>query len=161
MITNAPPDYQCPFCRMAAAQFDGPGVYSKASDVVYRDAQVFAIIALHQWPAAQPNVLVIPVDHYEHIYTLPPELGTPLARVAQAVALAMKAVYNCDGVSTRQHNEPAGNQDVWHYHLHVTARYQGDDLYRTLAMGRAALMPPEERATHAARLRDHWSDEAR
>jgi len=30
------------------------------------------------------------------------------------VALAMKQAYACNGVSTRQHNEPAGNQDVFH-----------------------------------------------
>jgi hypothetical protein len=32
----------------------------------------------------------------------------------------------------RQHNEPAGNQEVWHYHLHVFPRYARDDLYGSL-----------------------------
>ena len=41
----------------------------------------------------------------------------------------MKEAYSCDGISTRQHNEPAGNQDVWHYHLYVFPRYAGDGLY--------------------------------
>ena len=61
----------------------------------------------------------------------------------------MKAAYNCDGVSTRQHNEPAGNQDVWHYHLHVFPRYAGDNLYST----QRALMPIEERARYTQALR--------
>ena len=26
-------------------------------------------------------------------------------------------------------NEPAGNQGVWHYHLHIFPRYDEDDLY--------------------------------
>ena len=47
------------------------------------------------------------------------------------MALTMKVVYSCDGISTRQHNEPAGNQDVWHYHLHVTPRYKDDVFYST------------------------------
>jgi histidine triad (HIT) family protein len=63
----------------------------------------------------------------------------------------MKQVYDCDGVSTRQHNEPAGNQDVWHYHLHVTPRYHGDRFYETMAIEKT-LMLPEERAWHAQRL---------
>jgi diadenosine tetraphosphate (Ap4A) HIT family hydrolase len=41
----------------------------------------------------------------------------------------MKDAYRCDGVSTRQHNEPAGDQDVWHLHVHVLPRHQGDQLY--------------------------------
>ena len=69
--------------------------------------------------------------------------------LAKALALAMKEVYACDGVSTRQHNEPAGNQDVWHYHLHVTPRYTGDGFYASSR----ALMPADERAKHAQKLR--------
>ena len=41
----------------------------------------------------------------------------------------MKTAFGCPGVSTRQHNEPAGNQDVWHYHVHVFPRWHGDRLY--------------------------------
>jgi histidine triad (HIT) family protein len=67
------------------------------------------------------------------------------------IALAMKAVYSCDGVSTRQHNEPAGNQDVWHYHLHVTPRYEDDQFYLT----HREFMPVNERAKHAEKLRSY------
>ena len=49
-------------------------------------------------------------------------------------ALAMKAVFQCDGVSTRQHNEPAGYQDVWHFHVHVFPRFHGDSLYTSEKM---------------------------
>jgi histidine triad (HIT) family protein len=61
----------------------------------------------------------------------------------------MKRAYGCDGTSVRQHNEPAGDQDVWHYHLHVFPRYAGDDLYRSSAR----LTHPEERWPYADRLR--------
>ncbi len=67
------------------------------------------------------------------------------------IALALKALYGCDGVSTRQHNEPAGSQDVWHYHLHVTPRYTADAFYSRTHQKQ--LMPIEERAAHAQRLR--------
>jgi CTP-dependent riboflavin kinase len=61
----------------------------------------------------------------------------------------MKAAYTCDGISTRQHNEPGGYQDVWHYHVHVTPRYMDDGFYSS----RREFMPAPERAKHAARLR--------
>jgi histidine triad (HIT) family protein len=43
----------------------------------------------------------------------------------------LRRAYACDGTSLRQHNEPAGNQDVWHHHVHVFPRFTGDELYRT------------------------------
>jgi len=30
----------------------------------------------------------------------------------------------------RQHNEPDGGQDVWHFHVHVFPRYKDDKLYQ-------------------------------
>jgi histidine triad (HIT) family protein len=38
----------------------------------------------------------------------------------------MKAIDGCDDISTRQHNEPAGNQDFWHDHWHILSRYIDD-----------------------------------
>jgi histidine triad (HIT) family protein len=64
----------------------------------------------------------------------------------------MKALYNCDGTSTRQHNEPDGNQDVWHYHVHVFPRYADDNLYDSNYFE----MPVAERAQYASRLRAYF-----
>jgi histidine triad (HIT) family protein len=67
------------------------------------------------------------------------------------VAIALKNAYECDGTSTRQHNEPGGNQDVWHLHVHVFPRYLGDRLYERSEEMRWAT--PAERAPYAAKLR--------
>src|SRR5947207_14256607 len=84
------------------------------------------------WLPSNPGgVLVIPNAHYENVYDLPPELGTPIQRAVRSASIAMKTAFGCDGVSTRQHNEPAGNQDVWHFHVHVFPRWEGDELYRS------------------------------
>ena len=72
--------------------------------------------------------------------------------MAKAVALAMKNVYNCGGISLRQHNEPPGNQEVWHYHVHVTPRYLGDEFYAKYTTS-GEIMAPDERAEHATILR--------
>src|SRR2546421_613310 len=66
-------------------------------------------------------------------------------------ALAMKTAYGCEGPSFRQHNEPAGYQEVWHYHLHVFPRYHGDDLYMRSKERR--WVTPAERAPYAEKLR--------
>jgi histidine triad (HIT) family protein len=61
----------------------------------------------------------------------------------------MKAAFECDGISTRQHNEPGGMQEVWHFHLHVFPRWEGDDLYGSTSR----LTTPEERVPYASALR--------
>jgi histidine triad (HIT) family protein len=61
----------------------------------------------------------------------------------------MQNAFGCEGISTRQHNGPVGNQDVWHYHLHVFPRYSNDGLYA----GQKVLYTPEERIELAATLR--------
>ena len=66
-------------------------------------------------------------------------------------AIAFKEAYDCDGVSTRQHNEPAGNQDVWHLHTHVFPRFVGDRLYERHE--ETTWTTPAERAPYAAKLR--------
>ena len=94
----------------------------------------------------------MPNQHFENLYDLPSQYAAPIFTAAQQLALALKTVYRCDGVSTRQHNEPAGNQEVWHYHLHVTARYAGDNFYAIYTQAWQVMLPAE-RAEHAQRLR--------
>ena len=79
---------------------------------------------------------MIPLAHHENIYALPDDLAGRIARMARRVAIAMRRGYPCDGVTVRQNNEPAGDQDVWHLHTHVIPRHTGDNLRRS-RFGRA------------------------
>ena len=62
----------------------------------------------------------------------------------------MKEEYSCDGIMLRQHNELAGDQHIWHYHLHVIPRYKNDDFHNAQKRPFAA----HERAKYAKRLRN-------
>ncbi len=150
MHNHASHDYPCPFCLLVQG-IKNAHVESVYTDIVCQSEVVTAVVSSHQWPRNSGNVLIIPNQHYENIYDLPAELAADIQEAAQIVAIAMKQVYGCDGVSTRQHNEPAGSQDVWHYHLHVTPRYHGDRFYETVTTEKQ-LMLPEERAWHARQL---------
>lgn len=150
-FTHAPPGYSCPFCGISQGRYDA---LTGPDDLVYRDQTVTAFIASHWWPNNAGHVLVIPNAHYENLYDLPDDVGAEVYRVTRQVAIALKVTYGCDGISTRQHNEPGGMQDVWHYHLHVFPRYVEDHLYERTAERRLA--SPEERAPYAARLRAYF-----
>jgi histidine triad (HIT) family protein len=149
MFEHAPEGYACPFCTVAAGGDVPP--HTLQSDVVWRSAAVTAFISARWWPNNPGHVLVVPNAHFENIYSLPAELAARLHEVARSIALAFKHVYRCDGVSTRQHNEPAGDQEVWHYHLHVFPRYPRDRLYEL----EGRFIPAAERATYAERLHAH------
>ncbi len=148
MHSHAPDDYICPFCLLARG-IENEHVYSVQSDIIYQDEIVTAFVSSHQFPKNAGNVLVMPNQHFENIYEFPAALATDLHRVVRAVALAQKAAFACEGVSTRQHNEPAGSQDVWHYHVHVTPRYKGDGLYAS----RRAFMPADERGRLVVKIK--------
>lgn len=148
MYNHAPEGYICPFCLLVAG-VENEHVWSVQADIVYRDDAVTAFIGARQWARNHGHVIVVPNPHFENIYDLPVSFAARIHQAAQKVAWAMKAAYRCDGVSTRQHNEPAGNQDVWHYHLHVFPRYAGDALYES----RPQPMAPHERARYAEKLR--------
>lgn len=153
MHNHAPQKYICPFCLLIKGT-ENEDVHSVQSDIVYHDHAVTAFISSHQWPNNHGNTIVVPNEHFENIYDLPTSYAQDIHRVARLLALAMKTAYLCDGISTRQHNEPAGSQDVWHYHLHVTPRYKDDQYYRT----QRELMSISERAQHAEKIKQHLID---
>lgn len=150
MYTHAPADYDCPFCEVIAGT-DNPYPFTQQSDVICRGEHATAFVTTHWWPNNPGHALVIPNQHIENIYTLPAELAMHIHEMARQIALAMKQAFACDGVSTRQHNEPAGNQHVWHYHLHVVPRFTGDRFY--LLPREYRRTTPDERLPYAERLR--------
>ena len=146
---HAPADYACPFCPIA------DGIESAASlttpaEVIARGAEATAFVPSHQWPNNRGHVIVIPNRHFENLFDLPLELAAPLQELVRRSAVALKSAYRCGGISTRQHNEPAGNQDVWHFHIHVFPRYEGVGLYGSSR----ELVAKEERRRQAALLRE-------
>jgi histidine triad (HIT) family protein len=154
MFRHAPAGYLCPFCLVISGK-NNPDPYAGQSDVVLRTGAATAFVSSSWWPKNPGHVLVVPDAHVENLYDLTPELGAGVMDAARRVALAFKAVYRCAGVSTRQHNEPAGGQEVWHYHVHVFPRYEADQLYARDAERRT--VSRDERAGYAERLRQFLS----
>jgi histidine triad (HIT) family protein len=134
MIRHAPDGYRCPICallrgRRIDAFIDGGHVVWGAEHVLRADDDVAIVMNVMWWGRNEGSVIVVPREHYENVYDLPVELGFPLQRAVHDTAIAMRRSYGCAGVSTRQHNEPAGDQEVWHYHVHVVPRFENDGLY--------------------------------
>ncbi len=145
--THAPRGYVCPFCGIVRGEDNGP--HTVQADVVDRTPTTTAWIGSRWWERNPGHVIVVTNEHVENIFFLCRELAADVHETAQRIAFAMKHAYACEGISTRQHNEPAGYQEIWHYHLHVFPRYAGDDLYRSPWRDTT----PDERWRYAERLR--------
>lgn len=88
--------------------------------------------------------------HIENLYDVPVEVGHAVWDLTALVARTMKQAYGCEGISTRQHNEPAGNQDAWHLHVQVFPRHPDDQLYARHV--EAAYVDSTTREPYAERL---------
>jgi len=146
-ISHAPTDYRCPFCLNIR-----DGTSDLPLEFIHRDDDVVVKMNPNWRPNNPGSVLVIPTEHHENIFDVPDRLALPIHRAARNAAVAMKVAFGCDAVSTRQHNEPAGNQTVWHFHLHVFPRWENDDLYGT----RDAPADETELRDLARQLRAAW-----
>ena len=144
-MKHAPAGYDCPFCGIAQS-LPTP---DPESAVVLVDANVFALLPRHYYAGIRGNCLIVPRLHYENVLEIPDSLGSDFFRVTRLLASAMIKAFGCEGISTRQHNGPAGDQDVWHYHLHVFPRSLGDGLHA----GTKQRYSVDERLEVAERLR--------
>jgi histidine triad (HIT) family protein len=152
VFNHRPDGYVCPFCRVLSGE-ESP--HNRIQDVVRRTGSATAFISPKWWPNNHGHVLVVPNAHHENLYDLPAESGHAVHDLVREVAIAMRMAYGCEGISTRQHNEPAGDQDAWHYHVHVYPRYHGDDLYRTTAY--PEFVTADRRLPYAEKLRARLS----
>ena len=79
----------------------------------------------------QPNpykVLVVPRSHIENIYDLSAEDAAHIFQATVKIARAVRAASGCDGLNLVQSNGCAGQQDVFHFHLHLVPRSDNDSV---------------------------------
>jgi histidine triad (HIT) family protein len=153
MFNHEPKGYQCPFCEFVKGREDK---YNSKNDIVYENSSTMAFIAPKMWVNNRGHALVIPKNHFENIYSIPDDQIAEVYKTAKKLAIAIRSTYDCDGTSTRQHNEPAGHQDVWHFHVHVYPRYTGDKLYQN--HDQAGFVDAEARAPYAEKLRKYFAE---
>lgn len=151
MYNNAPADYKCPIC-LGVEGIENEHTLLKQGDLVYRDDLATVFINSFVVGENKGHVIVVPNKHFENIYGLPTEYAHRISDIAKKVSIAMKTAYKCDGLTTRQNNEPAGDQHAFHYHLHIFPRYENDGFNEAQA-GESRLAEPAERATFASRLK--------
>ena len=60
------------------------------------------------------------------IFEMDSETAEKVFVLAAKVAKGMKAALNCDGLNIVQNNGEVAGQTVFHFHMHIIPRYEGD-----------------------------------
>lgn len=153
MHNHAPAGYKCPIC-LGVKGVENEDTLLKQVDFVYKDKVVSAFINSFWIGKNEGHVIIVPNDHFENLYEVPTEVGHHIFETSKKIALAMKNTYNCDGITLRQNNEPAGDQHAFHYHLHIFPRYTDDDFNKKLAE-KSRLSDPSERLKYVEKIKKY------
>ena len=93
---------------------------------VYEDDATLAFMDI--MPRAEGHVLVIPKAKFRNLLDGDEEALGAVARTAKRIARAAMAAFDADGITVQQFNEDAGGQVVFHYHVHVIPRHEGQPM---------------------------------
>jgi histidine triad (HIT) family protein len=113
-------DANCIFCKIAANE--------APSSVIYEDRAVTAFLDIR--PLNMGHTLVIPKAHFVDIFDIPQKELSTVHTVAKQLAFAVKKATCADGISIIQQNGKAAGQDIFHFHVHVVPRFNGQTLPR-------------------------------
>jgi histidine triad (HIT) family protein len=122
----------CVFCNIVKG--------TVPESVVYDDNEVLAFMDIQ--PVNPGHVLVIPKVHVSGLSNLDEETGTHMFKVGMRVAEAVKrSGVKCEGVNLLLSDGRAAFQEIFHVHLHVIPRFEGDNLH--IGFGRQYRLKPE------------------
>lgn len=109
-------DDTCIFCKIANGEIP--------SKTLFEDEKFRVILDLA--PAAKGHALILPKEHFANIYELPEETAADVMKLAKRMAARMTEKLSCDGFNLLQNNGEIAGQTVFHYHMHLIPRYEGD-----------------------------------
>ncbi|CCZ05046.1 HIT family protein [Bovifimicola ammoniilytica] len=107
----------CIFCKIAN------GIIP--SHTLYEDENFKVIFDLG--PATKGHALILPKKHFDNIYEMDDETASKVFVLAKKMATAMTKAFDCDGFNVIQNNGECAGQSVFHFHMHLIPRYEGDN----------------------------------
>jgi histidine triad (HIT) family protein len=106
----------CAFCRIVAGDEPGSVVFDDEISVAFLDKR----------PLFPGHTLLVPREHHETLWDLPPELVEPLFANARLLSLAVREAMGAQGAFVAANN--IVSQSVPHLHVHLVPRNRKDGL---------------------------------
>lgn len=107
-----------PFAKILRGEFPCTKVYENDHVLAFLDIM----------PRVPGHTLVIPKAPARNILDISEEDYLHVGRAVRTIARAAKTAFAADGITVQQFNEHAGGQMVFHLHVHVMPRHNGDSL---------------------------------
>lgn len=126
----------CVFCKIMAKQIP--------ATVVHEDEHTLAFMDIGQ--VNPGHVLVALKKHVENIFALDEAQAAAVFGSAARVARAIRGAFEPQGLSVYQANGAAAGQTVFHLHVHLVPRYEGDGMALTWPVKN----PPREKLAEYA-----------
>lgn len=135
------------------AEYDPNNIFAKIirgelpAQKVYEDDKALAFLDI--MPRAPGHTLIIPKAPARNLLDVKADDLAHVMRVAQKIAHAGMKAFEAQGVTVQQFNESAGGQVVFHLHVHVIPRKEGEAMKPPATFKET----PENLAAHAEKLR--------
>ena len=127
-------DKDCIFCKIANGEIP--------ASTVYEDEDFRVILDLG--PASKGHALILPKEHYQDLCHLDEKTAAKVLPLAGKIGSAMKTALGCSGFNVVQNNGEAAGQTVFHFHMHLIPRYEGDQVGLGWKMGELTEADKEE-----------------
>jgi histidine triad (HIT) family protein len=111
-------DPDCIFCKILAGEIP--------ATIVEEDERTIAFMDIA--PATRGHALVVPREHAPDLLSVDREDLEAVALAAQRLARRAKERLGADGINLLNSCGAAAWQTVFHFHVHVIPRYDGDPL---------------------------------
>ncbi|MDQ3588165.1 MAG: HIT family protein [Actinomycetota bacterium] len=111
-------DDDCLFCKIVAGEL--------SAENVDEDEHTLAFLDINPW--TRGHTLVVPKQHARSVYEISDESLAWTMSAAKRLAERLRDRLGSDGVNLLNSTNSAAWQTVFHFHVHVIPRYEGDPL---------------------------------
>ena len=111
-------DPDCLFCKIVAGEVPATRVHEDERTIGFMDIS----------PATRGHMLVVPREHAADVRAIDPEDLAACALAAKGLVERVFDRLGADGVNLLNSTGAPAWQTVFHFHLHVIPRYDGDPL---------------------------------
>ena len=108
----------CIFCKIIEKKLP--------SYKIYEDEYSYAMLDISN--DANGHILVIPKKHYENILDCDETTLKQLSLTVQRIAKHLVEDCGFDGVNILNANGKSAEQSVFHFHIHIIPRKEGDEI---------------------------------
>jgi len=108
----------CIFCKIVRGEAPAYKVHEDDRVLVFMDI----------FPVTDGHTLIVTKEHFENVFETTEESLRAVTAASLRVAHAIRATLDPDGLMVFQLNGAAAGQSVFHYHMHLLPRKEGEPL---------------------------------